>query len=361
MIYFVSPRGCGIQGYLDGRWRKYRRPEIRCVTYDEIFPWPRLPSGTWIFSGIDQIPEIGQRLADEICQALVDTGQQVLNRPRYMLSRHALLEKLHAAGINEFRSYLPDGIDESVRYPVFVREAAEHTGSLSGLLADRRQLQSFLLWQRLRGYKPHELLVVEFCETADTRGEYRKYSAQYVAGQVSARYVHVDRYWMVKAHGSAFEDAWADEEFEFIRKNVHARRIKKIFEFARIDFGRIDYGMLNGNIQVWEINTNPTIGRLPPSENRPPKPERVKRLQQPGRNLFFDRFQSMLESIDTPHDPNISAESTITPESLQAWRSAARAARQLTRRRQLLGRLTTWPAMRQARDLGKKLLRVAPE
>lgn len=276
----------------------------------------------------------------------------------YMLSRHDLLEKMRAVGINEFRSYAPDRIDDSVRYPVFVREAAEHTGSLSGLLRARRQLQSFLLWQRLRGYKLRELLVVEFCDTVDSHGEYRKYSAQYVAGRVSARYVHVGRHWMVKAHGSAFEDAWANEEFEFIRNNVHAQRIRKIFELARIDFGRIDYGMQNGNIQVWEINTNPTIGRLPPGENRPPKPERVKRLQQPGRNLFFDRFQTMMESIDTPHDPDVSAESTITPKSLQAWREAARAARQLTRRRLLLGRVTTWPAMRQARDLGKKLLRV---
>ena len=39
----------------------------------------------------------------------------------------------------------------------------------------------------------------------------------------------------------------------------HHDLLKKIFSAGRIDFGRIDYSVLNGNIRVWEINTNPTI------------------------------------------------------------------------------------------------------
>jgi hypothetical protein len=31
-------------------------------------------------------------------------------------------------------------------------------------------------------------------------------------------------------------------------------------QLANIDFGRIDYAVVNGEIQVFEINTNPTIG-----------------------------------------------------------------------------------------------------
>ena len=37
-----------------------------------------------------------------------------------------------------------------------------------------------------------------------------------------------------------------------------------MFQIAGIDYGRIDYSMLDGEPQVWEINTNPTVLKITP-------------------------------------------------------------------------------------------------
>lgn len=60
------------------------------------------------------------------------------------------------------------------------------------------------------------------------------------------------------------------EEHDYVEKNPHEGRLREVFRLARIDYGRMDYGMLDGQVQVWEINTNPTIrsGKLNPRSAR---------------------------------------------------------------------------------------------
>ena len=50
-----------------------------------------------------------------------------------------------------------------------------------------------------------------------------------------------------------------EQEKEYVHADPHHDLLSRIFTLGRIDFGRIDYSMENGNIRVWEINTNPTI------------------------------------------------------------------------------------------------------
>ena len=359
MIFYVSPRRDGLKNYINGRWRHVNYPEIRGVSYEDVFSWNYLRSGTWIFAGVEQLPSTGKKLADRVWQTLTDSGQTVLNRPKLLPSRHGLLETMYLAGINKFRSSLPARVDDSLRYPVFVREAEKHTGSISGLIYSRRQLDNFLRWKRrLRGYKLHELLVIELCDTSNELGEYRKYSAQYVAGAVAASYLHVDKQWMVKAHGSTFQDEWSFEEREFIRRNAHAEKIKKIFELAKIEYGRIDYGLLNGKIQVWEINTHPTIGPPPHQSNVARTPQRIRQLQEPGKKLFFERFQSMLESIDSPSDPEVTIELSLPTVELQNWRREVEGILRPQQRRKILGELSAWPPLRKVRDTARQILDV---
>ncbi len=361
MIYYLAQRGlCGIENYMAGRWREFDFPQIQSVSYEDLFSRRTVPSGTWIFAAVRQLTPAGRRLADIVWRTLTDAGQIALNRPEIIPSRHGLLELMYEAGINDFRSYLPDEIGNDVRFPVFVREVEEHGGNLSGLIASRRELDSFLRWQRLRGYKTRELLVVEFCDTRDERGEYRKYSSQYVQGEAAAQYLHVDRHWLVKYHGSTFRDEWAYEEREFIRQNPRADEVKRIFELAKIDFGRIDYGVLDNKIQVWEINTNPSIGGAPPSCGGPRMPEDMRRLLTPGRRVFFRWFHSMLASIDSPHRPNLIIDLDLPASDVCLWREEVRQVRRLHRRRELLGNAFRWQAVRRARDLAKRTLGVRP-
>ena len=50
------------------------------------------------------------------------------------------------------------------------------------------------------------------------------------------------------------------EELEYLHSNPHEKEVRAIFRtWPRIEYGRIDYGLYNGRIQVWEINTNPSV------------------------------------------------------------------------------------------------------
>jgi hypothetical protein len=265
-----------------------------------------------------------------------------------------MLDVMHSAGINEFRSYLPEDIDADIRYPVFVRQAEQHTGSISPLIWNRQKLGAFLRWQKLRGYKLRELLVIEFCDTIDARGEYRKYSAHCVEGKVAAQYLHVDTDWMVKHHGSTYRNEWAKEEYEFVNENARAAEIASIFEIAKVDFGRIDYGLLDGKLQLWEINTNPSIGGPPLQSGTPSTPPEIKKLQIPARKIFFQRFHGMLESIDTSHDPENNIALNLREADLQEWREEEKVEQGLHQRRDLLRKISTWWPIERAIRIAKK-------
>ena len=357
MIYYLAPKGCfGLERYVTGPWRQSNYPEILSLSYEDAFSRRELPTGTWIFSAVNQLTPAGKRLSEIIWQALTDAGQPVLNRPKLLPSRYSLLDQMYRTGINEFRSYLPGEIDDNLRYPVFVRLADQHTGSMSPLFTNRRQLESFLWWQRLRGYKSHELLVVEFCDTANDRGEYRKYSATYVQGEVAAQYLNVDRHWMVKHGGSIFRDEWVYEEREHIKQNVHATEVKKIFKMAKIDYGRIDYGLLDGKFQVWEINTNPSTGGPPRQSNAARTEPDIRKVEVPGRKLFFERFHTMLESIDSPHDPSMNVKLVLPENDLQIWRKEVRTTQRRLQRREVLSQISEWPPVNRARVIAKRAM-----
>ena len=49
------------------------------------------------------------------------------------------------------------------------------------------------------------------------------------------------------------------EELDFLNANPHKKDLMAIFQMAGIDYGRIDYSLHKGRIQVWEINTNPSV------------------------------------------------------------------------------------------------------
>jgi len=326
MIVVVTPEHgrFGIENYLRSRWRVPGSAELTCLSYDALFRSHSLAPGTWIFTGAEQLPRAGQRLAQEACTVLRSHGQRVLNEPAVIADRLTLLERLHAAGINDFRAYRADALPDDVCYPVFIREANDHTGSLSPLLRDRNAVAGFLRWQRIRGLNIAGLLVIEFCDTADPSGLFRKYSSFHVAGTTVARHLHFDRQWVVKAHAQNPQPAWAAEELDYIRSNPHAEEIDRVFALAGIDYGRVDYGLRDSRIQVWEINTNPTFGPGPVRQTHTHADEQFRALQAPGKRLFYDRFAQCLADIDSSFasDPIPFAPSEAELDALAKERSA---------------------------------------
>ena len=108
---------------------------------------------------------------------------------------------------------------------------------------------------------------------------------------------------MVKWDWRIFDRERADEESRYCETNPHEAWIREIFRLARIDYGRIDYGMLDGKPQVWEINTNPTIGRGPNRDRvRPPEAIEYRAMIAPARATFYERFVEAWAAVDTRTD-----------------------------------------------------------
>jgi hypothetical protein len=236
---------------------------LRLVFYDELFQASSLPVGPYVFTDLDRLTPSERRLAASAWQQIASTAprMRLLNNPATVLCRYELMRELTKSGDNQYQSRrVTEGLD-GLRYPVFVRCEREHEGSITPLLRNPMALRRALGWARLKGYRARDLLVVEFCDTSDATGLFRKYSAFLVDGEVLPRHLLFSRSWHLKKPDIA--DAETTSEVNaYLEGNPHEEAIRRIFRRANIDYGRIDYSMLGDQLQVWEINTNPLVKRL---------------------------------------------------------------------------------------------------
>lgn len=339
MITYVAPRGESdtVTNYLDDRGRPLG-DRLRIVTYDDLETRSSLEDGLWIFSGVDRLTQSQRALADLAWATLDASGMSVrlLNHPSSVLLRAPLLERLHREGINRFKAVPPEGRDDDLTYPVFVRERNAHTGSLTALLPDRRALDTALGHLAFRGFRPSDLLVVEFLDTSDKDGLYRKYSSYYVAGTVVPRAIRFGRQWMLKARHSFWDESKVREQQEWFDRNGFAEQVAAVFRLADIDYGRMDYAVVDGRIQVWEINTNPTLGRGT-SNDKPPAMKALKEKRAPVHRGFDTMFQAALRSLDCGSEDRRSTPFRPPPELLAAIAAERAAAERQHRKREWRG------------------------
>lgn len=296
MIYCVVPRGqeFGIGNYLK-RWGERLIGRVTILNYEDLCQ-TSVPAGAYVFMALDQLTPAGVRLVTELQARLRDSpaAGPVLNDPRRVLLRYELLEELYRRGLNRHRAVRAAGDLGMVRFPVFLREEFQHTGARSPLLRTRTELEAALGRALLRGYRLEELLVVEFCQTADPEGRYRKYTAYVVGSEVIPRSLEVGKRWMLKHEAALFTESNLLEERAYVFGNPHEAELRKIFALSGIEYGRIDYALKNGTAETWEINTNPTVG----PGDRKTVPDAMNPVRQPSRDEFNRRFQAALESLD---------------------------------------------------------------
>jgi hypothetical protein len=176
-------------------------------------------------------------------------------------------------------------------FPVFLRTDNEHLGPLTGLIHTKPELERAISFAILTGREAGRLLVVEFCDVSDATGRFRKYAAFRVGTRIIPRHLLVGCDWMQKANcGAAADEQTVAEEMEYLRANPHAAELMAIFEAAHIDYGRIDYGLKDGRINVWEINTNPTVIAM----TTPYHP-----LRDEANRYFSERITPAFHAIDS--------------------------------------------------------------
>lgn len=260
MIHFFA-RHLDLIGDFMEWWAPELRPHIRRIHHNRI-PFIRsLPKGAYIFSDFERLPSWKRSWIEGLHRRLraAGEGRLVLNVPGRCLGRFQLLRLLHERRLNDYQVWRAGEEDGALKFPVFLRSEVDHRGSITGLLHSREEVARALSRLSLRDrWRKKHLMVIEFCDVADARGAFRKYSAMNINGTLIPRHILFSRNWVTKSP-DLVDDSAVEEENEFIAAFPHREQLADIFRLAGVDYGRIDYGVKNGRIQVWEINTNPIV------------------------------------------------------------------------------------------------------
>jgi hypothetical protein len=249
-----------LREFLDS-WSPDDNGHLRGVPYEKFPFWKPLPNGVCIFTDMERLRSGEFSLAVQLAAALrtFPENYTVLNDPGRYAGRFNFLKILHRQGINDFRVFRVGELGDDLRFPVFLRNELDHDGPMTPLLHSCDELNRVLAQKKFRrpALRKH-LMLVEYCDCADGSGIFRKYSVMNVAGTLIPRHVLFSDKWSTKKPDLVSEETVAVEA-EFFDNFPHTEKILQIFGLAGLEYGRIDFGLYHGRIQVWEINTNPTI------------------------------------------------------------------------------------------------------
>jgi hypothetical protein len=237
---------------------------LRVATYEGLLAVKRAPIGSYVFTDLDRLTSYEIEAATEIAHAVrhADARAMISNWPNRVLGRYALLRRLHEAGINSYNVWRLDEERMPTSYPVFIRREQDALGPETPLLHDESEYRAAVAQLRERRRALIGRIAVQFCQSADEAGMYRKYGALYFRGDVVPQHLFLSRDWMVKRSTLELTPDMMAAEERYVFENPHADQIRAIFALAETDFGRIDYTIVDGRVQTFEINTNPNFPRM---------------------------------------------------------------------------------------------------
>ena len=298
MIYFlVTKRNSQpIKNFLRS-CGKHFVDRITILYYTNLKVLRNIPEGTFIFSDFDLLTPAQREVVKQIFTQLSERHPHLtlLNDPNKVLLRYDLLKKMYQMGINRFNVERASESFHQLRFPVFVREANRHTGSLTPVIHSAEELHKHLRVLKLLGYDLFDLLIVEYLDVSDDAGVYLKFSAFVLDPRIMPRYLNFSPHWMVKSTIAPNDLLMESKLFDvqkYMKENPHEAWLRKIFLKAGITYGRADYSITNGELQLWEINLNPAF------VNPPRNPRKDNIQQRAMRNLFYNQFFLELERID---------------------------------------------------------------
>jgi hypothetical protein len=299
LIHYVCTPGhlYTLQGFLES-WAPDLTSRFRTITYRDLMssPPPARP-GAYVFADLERLTPTGLQAAARFRRSLEPLGDRVhvLNDPTRALRRYDLLRKLYESWVNSFDAYRMTEPRRPRSWPVLLRREYDHRGAIGELIANPETLDSAVakLAQSPEGLDG--AIAVEFRDTADNLGVYRKYGAFRIGDRILPRHVLFSRHWCVK-EPDLLEAEHIEEELQYVQGFPHAEAVKPIFDLARIDYGRIDYSFYEGRLQVWEINTNPILVKPASAEAGAPRREANTRFAALAREAFL--------ALHTPFEPS---------------------------------------------------------
>src|SRR5262249_26500188 len=127
-----------------------------------------------------------------------ERGIRVWNDPIRSMRRFELLRHLYARGLNAFNVYRLTDVREVRRFPVFLRAADAHAGSLSRLLRDSDALERAVDEMVAQGKSRDNKLIVEYVDCRDAAGTHQKFSALFVGPHILQATRGTGGNWVVK-------------------------------------------------------------------------------------------------------------------------------------------------------------------
>lgn len=285
--------------------KRVRAMPVEVWTYPDLFAARSVPRGTWVFSDLERLAVWELRLAGEMARLMrVAGGFRLLNDPSRAAARYELLLRLHRQGFNRFRAWrAEDGVPDA-RFPVFLRLESNHRWPISGLIHGPAELERIMESLVRRGLARRGVIIVEYEAEPLPSGVFRKYGAYRFGDRIVADHLVHDLTWLAK-YGKV--EAWTDqmyvEEAAYVRDNPHAAALMRAFEIGGIDYGRADYGLVDGALQIWEINTNP---HLPAGNVEKSPPQRAE-----ATLAALDRRVAAIEALDSPDGPPLPIRSEV--------------------------------------------------
>ena len=261
-------------------------------TYAELMPAKAVARATYVLTDLDRLSLAHLQVAARFYRRLRRHGLTVLNDPARLASRYGLLRRLYLAGVNAFNAYRVEECVTPQRWPVFLRTEGSHLGPATDLIHNATDLRLKIDESIANGLPVSSLLVVEFAAQPIRPGLYRKFSS-FRMGRAEFAHVCVDDdHWVAKEGKRGITPAeLTEEEHRIVRDNPYGTSVATAFDLAGIDYGRADFGLVDGRVQIYEINSNPEIGFA----NDHPSP-----VRQETYRIFRQRYLDALSAIDTP-------------------------------------------------------------
>jgi len=261
MIYFVSHASHMSTIAVVLLWYGEKvQPFFRIVPYQKLYFLREAGPGVVIWCDFDRLSRTDLERAAQLRNELEQCDLIHLNHPGRSERRFELLKRLHREGVNGFDVRRPDESFDGLHYPVFLRDEVGATYRPPALIPDREALVAAVAG--LPNSKIIKPMIVEFGAKPGADGCYRKFGAYRVGEQIFPQHCFAQEHWFVKY--TELSPEHYKEHLSYLEQNPHAAELRPLFDAANIEYGRIDYTLVDGRIQVFEINTNPSVLTHPP-------------------------------------------------------------------------------------------------
>lgn len=262
--YFCTARHSYTIGYYAAFYAGPVGSALRIIPYEAMERMASFEPGSFVFTDFDRLSGAELERLGPLVAAIETNGGRILNHPARAIGRYALLRMLHDRGVNAFNVYKLDEWEQVDRFPVFIRAEAGHDKPLTEPVEERGALQRAVEKLKQSGADTGDLMIAEFGNAPDADGKYRKYAAFKVGDHIYAQHCFASPGWWVKFTTAERGPERTAEHDRYVKENPHREGLEPIFAMANIDYGRADYCVVDGRVQIFEINTNPTVIQTPP-------------------------------------------------------------------------------------------------